>query len=200
MTRETVIFTALVSVQFMMRNTSPIGWIPLLFIKVFRDGAFKSFLICAIFVAFPIVLGSTYLDSVYYSYGQEFEWTFTGLNFVRINVVEGLSKYFGDHPSWFYVGVFGPAMFTVLYPFVIYGCIFYFREAWKLGKSPEIMYLTSFYVLIFSIIGHKEKRFLLPVFPFCVLCVGYLFVRKVKFWKGKVTFLIYFSVIVELTI
>ena len=183
-----------------MRNTSPIGWIPLLFLKVFRDGAFRPFLICAFLVALPIVVGSTYLDSVYYSWGQEFEWTFTGLNFVRINVVEGLSKYFGDHPWWFYIGVFGPAMFTVIYPFVLYGLVFYYYETINQAKSPEIVYLTGFYTLIFSIIGHKEKRFLLPIFPFCVLCVGYLLSRKLKVWKSKVKCIILFSVFVELTI
>ena len=112
----------------MMRNTSPIGWIPLLGIKVFKHGAFVPFLICAIFVAVPIVVGSTYLDSWFYSQGREFEWTFTGLNFLRVNVVEGLSKYFGDHPWWFYVAVFAPAMFTVIYPFVLYGIYFLTKE------------------------------------------------------------------------
>lgn len=63
-----------------------------------------------------------------------------------------------------------------------------------------MMYMTIFYVFVFSIIGHKEKRFLLPVFAFCVLAVGYLLVRKVKVWKGKVAWLIYFSVFVELSI
>ena len=97
--------------------------------------------------------------------------------------MEGLSKYFGDHPWWFYMAVFAPAMFTVLYPFVLYGCYFYYKESKEKKISPEMMYMTAFYVLVFSLIGHKEKRFLLPVFPFCVLAVGYLFIRKVKFWK-----------------
>lgn len=114
--------------------------------------------------------------------------------------MEGLSKYFGDHPTWFYLLVFGPAMFTVLYPAVLYGAYFYTRETLKLGKSPEIMYMTFFYVFVFSIIGHKEKRFLLPIFAFCALTVGYLFVRKAKAWKSKITCFIYFAVFVELSI
>ena len=113
----------------MMRNTSPIGWIPLLFIKVFRDGAFVPFLISGVCVALPILIVATYFDSVFYSMDQDkFEWTFTGLNFVRINVFEGLSKYFGDHPVWFYLGVYGPAIFTVAYPFVLYSVYFLTKE------------------------------------------------------------------------
>ena len=64
---QTYIFTGLVSLQFMMRNTSPVGWLPLLAIKVFRDGAFVPFLAAAVVVALPIVIGSTLLDSWYYS-------------------------------------------------------------------------------------------------------------------------------------
>lgn len=66
-TKDTAIFTALVSIQFMMRNTSPIGWLPLLALKVFRDGAFVPFLTSGVIVALPILFLATYLDSVFYS-------------------------------------------------------------------------------------------------------------------------------------
>jgi len=112
MTINTAIFTALLTLGFMMRNTSPVGWVPLLCIKIVRDGAFMPFLIAGVTVFIPLTIGIVYLDSIYYlgantsSSGtsldvrdttKEFEWTFTGLNFLRINVLQGLSKYFGDH-------------------------------------------------------------------------------------------------------
>ena len=62
----TVIFTALQTIGFMMRNTSPIGWLPLIIIKIFRDGSFVPFLIAGIFVFLPIVGACVYLDSFYY--------------------------------------------------------------------------------------------------------------------------------------
>lgn len=61
--RNTNIFTALLTISFMMRNTSPVGWIPLLFIKVIYDGAFRPFLIALFIIAIPIVIGCVYLDS-----------------------------------------------------------------------------------------------------------------------------------------
>lgn len=193
-------FTGIVSLQFMMRNTSPIGWIPLLFIKVFRDGAFMPFLYSTFVIALPIVFFGTYLDSWYYSQGKEFEWTFTGLNFLRVNVVEGLSKYFGAHPTWFYLFAFMPAIFTVMYPFVLYSMYFYTKEMLNKRRSPDMMYATIFYIIVFSIISHKEKRFLLPIFPFCVLALGYMLLRKLKSWKSKVTCLIWTSVIAEIVV
>lgn len=47
--------TATITLSFMMRNTSPIGWIPLLAIKVLFEGALVPFLIAGIFVAVPII-------------------------------------------------------------------------------------------------------------------------------------------------
>ena len=91
-------------------------------------------------------------------------------------------------------------MFTVLYPFVLYGGYFYVKETLSKNQRPDIMYLTTFYVFVFSIIGHKEKRFLLPVFAFCVLTVGYLLSRKARVWKNKVKCIIYLAVVVELLI
>ena len=36
------------------------------------------------------------------------------------DIGQGLSKYFGEHPKWFYLVAYGPAMFTAAYPFVLY--------------------------------------------------------------------------------
>ncbi len=58
------------------------------------------------------------------------------------------------------------------------------KETLNKNKSPEIMYMTVFYVLIFSIIAHKEKRFMLPILAFVFLVLGYLLVRKARSW-GK---------------
>lgn len=102
----------LLTVGFMMRNTSPVGWIPLLVVKIVYDGAFLPFLTSGVFVALPVIFGIVYLDSIYYmgantsssgtsldthSQDKKFEWTLTGYNFLKINVLDGLSKYFGDH-------------------------------------------------------------------------------------------------------
>ena len=36
------------------------------------------------------------------------------------------------------------------------------------------------YVLIFSLLGHKEPRFVLPAVPFCFLLIGYCLSIKIK--------------------
>lgn len=63
---NTVILTALISMAFMMRNTSPIGWIPLLAHKVVFKGSLVPFILSGIFVALPILFLCTYVDTLYY--------------------------------------------------------------------------------------------------------------------------------------
>lgn len=104
-----------------MRNTSPIGWIPLLAHKVLFKGALIPFILSGIFVAVPIIGLCTFVDSMYY--GGE-EWTFTGINFLKVNVVHGLSKYFGEDPWYWYIGAFAPLNYTAIYPLVLFANTF----------------------------------------------------------------------------
>ena len=153
-------------------------------------------------VAAPIVFLAIYFDSWFYAKleGKPFSWVVTGYNFIVVNLVEDRAKYFGDHPTWMYVGAYLPAIFNVVYPLCIYAVYFYMRESWSKGQSPDMMYMTLFYILVFSIISHKEKRFMLPIVPFVFLALGYLLVRKVKAWRGLVYCTLLGSVIVEIGI
>lgn len=120
-TINTVVLTALISLAFMMRNTSPIGWVPLLAHKVIYDGSLLPFILSGIFVALPIIFICVYVDTIYYG-GDE--WVFTSWNFLNVNVVGGFSKFFGTDPWYFYLIVWAPSILTVVYPLVIYATTF----------------------------------------------------------------------------
>ena len=111
--RGTVVLTALITVSFMMRNTSPVGWIPLLAIKVLREGSLVPFLISGLTVALPLIALCVYIDTKFYN---SEEWVFTGYNFLEMNVLHGLSKYFGEDPFHYYCGEGIAAIFTLLLP------------------------------------------------------------------------------------
>lgn len=85
---NTVMLTATITLSFMMRNTSPIGWIPLLAIKVLFERALVPFLIAGIFVAVPIMGLTVYVDTMYYLRDVDFSrWVFTSYNFMKVNIV-----------------------------------------------------------------------------------------------------------------
>lgn len=167
---HTVVLTALISMAFMMRNTSPIGWIPLLAHKVLFKGSLVPFILSGIFVAIPILALCTYVDTLYYG-GDK--WVFTGLNFLRVNVMHGLSKYFGEERWYWYLEASAPLIYTVLYPLVLYAnTVGHVSIQAKKGEPAYLTYFTCFYVVFFSLIPHKEARFLLPLIPFTLLTTG----------------------------
>lgn len=122
-------FGAMLTVSFIMRNTSPVGWLPLLALKVFRDGAFIPLFMAALIIAVPILLGTVYMDSLYYSKDKEFRWVFTFWNFIRDNVLYGYSKYFGDSQFLEYMINFLPVdIFKALFPFLIHGVYSFIKD------------------------------------------------------------------------
>jgi len=91
-----------------------------------------------------------------------------------MNIVDGLSKFFGTDPFWFYVVVFAPAIFTVMYPAMIISMFTHLKQMWNKGQSPYLAYYNVFYLIVFSAIPHKEMRFLLPIVPFAFIMVAEL--------------------------
>ena len=64
--------------------------------------------------------------------------------------------------------------------------------------------LSLFYVLIFSLIAHKEVRFMLPIIPFSALIGGYAFKKwakaaiKMSKVQALLKFLVYIYILVEI--
>ena len=170
--------TALITVAFMGRNTSIIGWIPLLSIKVLMEGSLPPFLLSAVIVAIPIMGLTVVIDSAYYG-GQE--WTFTSINFFQVNILENLSKYFGVDPWYQYLLIFCLVIYTVIYPAVLYANTFgHIKSAWEKGQTPYMTYYNVFYFIVFTLIPHKEMRFLLPILPFSLLMTGEYFAQNFR--------------------
>jgi phosphatidylinositol glycan class B len=115
--KNIVLLTFLLTLSFMIRNTSPIGWPPLILIKIVKDRSWLPFILAFVFVFIPVAFLSVALDSYFYG---DFP-VITSLNFMRVNVSEGLSKYFGTSPFHFYIIEAIPFFFTVALPAVIAG-------------------------------------------------------------------------------
>lgn len=64
--RNIAIFTVQITLSFVMRNTSPIGWLPLVIIKIIKDKSLLAFIKSAILVSIPILAINTFIDTLYY--------------------------------------------------------------------------------------------------------------------------------------
>jgi len=63
-------------------------------------------------------------------------------------------------------------------------------------------YYVLFYTVVFSLIKHKEARFLLPALPFIFLMIGQFITESIvpKFSASKVRKYVFLGVIVELIV
>ena len=178
---STVWLTATITISFMMRNTSPIGWIPLLAIKVLKEGAFVPFLVAGIFVAVPLIGAIIALDTWFYTGKLDgSEWVVTSYNFVHMNIITGGSDTFGVEPWDAYVGSYLIQIFTVMFPFVYASVFTHFRTSQGLHRTPYLTYYVLFYIVFFSSIGHKELRFMLPIVGFSFALASELMVQMIK--------------------
>jgi hypothetical protein len=60
------LMTICLSLSFVVRISSPAGWIPLILWKIFKNKSFKPFLLSGFLIFIPILALSTILDSLYY--------------------------------------------------------------------------------------------------------------------------------------
>lgn len=174
--KTSAIMTAVISLAFMMRNTSVVGWIPLLLLKIVHENAFFNFLKAGFLVAIPVVAICILSDSLYFG-----QLTISSYNFLQANLTEGLSKYFGTDPFDFYIREKIPELFPFICPILYFSFFYFTKKSYEKNQTPYMTYCVVFYILIFSLIEHKETRFLTPIMPFCFLMIGYVVNENIYF-------------------
>jgi hypothetical protein len=89
-----------------IRNTSIIGWIPLLFIQIIKTKSFTNYIKAGILIALPSLIIIIGIDSIYYG-----ELTCTAWNFLKINVLLNKSAEFGVDPPTKFIFYYLPKAF-----------------------------------------------------------------------------------------
>lgn len=66
------------------------------------------------------------------------------------------------------------------------------------GLTPYISYYVIFYIFFFSLIAHKEIRFMLPVWSFILVCIAEFWSLAMKSWPKTFSFLLKMTIIVDI--
>ena len=120
-------------------------------------------------VAVAVVVGLVALDSAVYA-GAVFE--VVPLNFVNFNMLRGLNVLYGTHPWHWYVTQGLPAMLGPSLPLFLFGMATTLRESQlRWGLAPFLLLLV-YSTGLYSLPGHKEFRFLLPLMPVPLMVAG----------------------------
>ncbi|KAG8345993.1 putative Alg9 like mannosyltransferase family [Trypanosoma vivax] len=169
-----------------VRITSVVVIFPLLFVHIWRAvrkyGCVSGLLYITSYgaLALALVLGiTTSLDRLFYGH-----WVLTPLAFFRFNVSLNLSRFFGEHAWHFYIFpvlpfIVGPhILFTFLAPFLLRRGTF--GAAVRLHIYSTLG-LCFWIVGIYSLIDHKECRFIFTVLPLCLVIAAFVLSR----WYSK---------------
>ncbi|KAL6980644.1 Mannosyltransferase aptg1 [Sarracenia purpurea var. burkii] len=144
-----------------IRPTSAITWayVGLLELLMTRDKLRFIFLEVAPIGVLVLALACL-MDRLMYG-----SWVLVPFNFLKFNFLSSGGDYYGTHKwHWYFTQGFSVMLFTFL-PFSIAGNIW--SKKWKL--SGLIAWVLGFY----SVLGHKEFRFVLPVLPIALIFSGY---------------------------
>ncbi|KAF9286137.1 glycosylphosphatidylinositol anchor biosynthesis [Mortierella alpina] len=159
---------AIASLTCIFRPTAAILWIFLgtsLLLGYFKKGDIPSFIttiLSATLIGGAAIVGSAVLDStLFYS-----EWVWTPINFIRVNILEGISLFYGSSPWHWYLSQGLPILFGIYLPLIVLG-------AWRSWNTPasglnahlrhQVLYFSIWMVTVYSSLQHKEWRFLYPL-------------------------------------
>ncbi len=158
-------YVGLIAIAFMMRPTTAIFWLPIVVVDVLTSKSLRQFCCQMLPQAVLVPLGVVLVDSSFY--GQP--WTIVPWNFLRVNLLNNVSEQYGVHPwHWYFSNfILASTLGVATYPFMKGLC-----KSFKSQKVIAFSFAWSF--LVFSTLGHKEHRFLLPLLPLmtCFIAVG----------------------------
>ncbi|RHW69042.1 GPI alpha-mannosyltransferase III [Trypanosoma brucei equiperdum] len=180
--RRYVPFLLLTGLASAIRVTSAVVLSPLVFRHLanatrehgFIRGLFRIVL-TGLIVLVAVLGGVMVLDYCFYG-----RWVLTPLAFFRFNVLHNLSRFFGEHPWYFYVGpvlvgIVGPhVLFTIAAPLVLW------RDTASRAVSRPVLGMLgigAWTLGFYSLIDHKEMRFVFVVIPLSLITAAFVLVR-----------------------
>jgi 4-amino-4-deoxy-L-arabinose transferase-like glycosyltransferase len=144
--------------SFMLKFNTAVLAVPLALVLLFKKkwGDFLAFFVGSLIM----ILVQGIIDL--YTWGG---FLHSVIEFIKYNIITGQSAYHGTHPFYAYVGFF----IIEFGPFSILLLIFIYLGCKNNRKSWYLISISFVYILIFSFIGHKEFRFILPSIPLLIL-------------------------------
>ena len=149
---------------------------------VFIQKVKYSSLIMLILGALIPILVEILVDRWFYG-----DWAIAPWNYFKVNIIEGKISEFGINPWWYY---FKEIFFKAIPPFsifIIINTIFF----WVYYPKHIVTWVTVPFILVHSLIGHKDIRFLFPpvnILPFVLIASFQVIREDPRFLRVKEVF------------
>lgn len=154
-------FLWIVALVCVMRPTAIIVWLPLVMFDFITHKRFTIISLTRyIFIGSTILIFSIVLDSYFHGSFVVTQW-----NFLYYNIFKNINAHYSvEHVYWYFISglpsVLGPIFFIF-----IYTLIKNIRYINRFDTDSKLIITILWTLLVFSMIAHKEQRFLLPLIP-----------------------------------
>lgn len=154
-------FLWIVALVCMMRPTAIIVWLPLIIFDFIAHKRYTMInLTRYIFIGLTIVIFSIILDS--YLHGS---FVVTQWNFFYYNIFKNVNAHYSvEHVYWYFVSGLPPVLGPIFFIF-IYTLFKNIRHINHIDTDFKLIITILWSLLVFSMVAHKEQRFLLPLLP-----------------------------------
>ncbi len=163
---------ALGGLSIALRPTAAVPWAFLGAVLLLQQRSVGSFLLTAGTAGSVLMLVlalSVGLDTLVYGGSG---YTFVLWNFFDFNFNAGLSALYGTHPVHWYFTAAVPVMLGFMLPLFLWGVLIALRSPSMRGGALFWLALFVFCVGLYSVNGHKEFRFILPLYPVLFIFCG----------------------------
>ncbi|XP_019614320.1 PREDICTED: GPI mannosyltransferase 3-like, partial [Branchiostoma belcheri] len=157
--KQVVIYLSLAALSCLVRPTAAIMWLPLCGLHLVScRNKLHTFTLHFIPVGVGALAWSAVVDRIFYG-----KWVLVQYNFLEFNVLSDQGSFYGSHPwHWYLTQGFPVVMATQLFPFV-FGAVKFWR------KQKLVLLIVLWTVMVYSCLGHKEFRFIMPVLPLAMI-------------------------------
>lgn len=167
LTQGSLSFLLIIALAGIIRPTAVIPWVPLCLYNIGSSNKIVYSLIMYIFVGCFSLSILLLTDSYFYG-----SLTITPMNFLSVNVLEKVSDFYGSHSiSWYLFNGLPTILGFHSVPFV-YGIVKYYFKRTDEGQTLAIYQLLCnsilFTLAVYSLLPHKEARFILCLVPFAL--------------------------------
>ncbi|XP_065905873.1 GPI mannosyltransferase 3-like [Dysidea avara] len=147
----------------MIRPTATVFWLPVIVLHLhwLRPNEKLKCLLKLAVVGCCTMFWSAAVDRYFYA-----KWIFVQYRFLLFNVLEGKSAIFGTQPWHWYLSEGVPVILFSLLPSFLIGGL-------KVTNHKALYFVSLWYIMIHSMLRHKELRYIFPVVPFACIYAGY---------------------------
>ncbi|KAF8544834.1 Alg9-like mannosyltransferase family-domain-containing protein [Trichophaea hybrida] len=149
------------AVACILRPTNIMIWGFLGAFALWNCGTKRAILVAeATWIGASVFLVNALLDNAYYG-----EWTFPPLTFLKFNVLQSLSVFYGRNDWHYYLSQGLPLLLTSFLPVALYALYTSIRTWSTFSPAFQLATTVLGVVGMYSAIRHKEVRFLYPLLP-----------------------------------